>query len=176
MAQSIRDIVCSINEALKSTFKEAVYYGIATPMATEGKSQPVVDERPVTYDDSFAMQVYHKVGAVKITYKGGYGNNNNTTNTFAMSAIVFNNEKKTKLRSDEIAMIIQARLSNITSDVTPNDFILNTDVILATEYRGHDNRLPSNMSLMQLNYTVAITFKSGCFDLCPEDFSSCKNN
>lgn len=176
MAQSIRDIVCMINDTLKPVFERGVYYGIAVSVTTEGKAQPVVDERPVAYDDDFALQMYHKVNSVKITYKGGYGNNNNTTNTFTMSAIVFNNEKSTKLRADEIAMIIQAKLSNITADVTPTEFILNTDVILATEYRGHNIHLPTNMSLMQINYTVAITFKSGCFDLCPGDFSSCKNN
>jgi len=178
MALSISKTVCAINDALKNVFKGAVYYGIAKPLATEGRYRPHIEDKAISFDDDYAMKVYHKVTAGRISYIGGYGDNTDTINTFAMSAIVFNNQKKTKLRDDEIAVIIQSVLANITTTetITPTDFILNSEQVFSVEYRGHQYALPDNMSLMQFNYTVAITFKGGCFDICPEDFSHCKNN
>ena len=179
MALSIRNIITDINTALESYLKSAVYYGVAQPMEREGLSSPVVNERPVSFDDSYGIIIYHKLGEIVITRKPGYGANETTTNTFAVSAIVFNNERRTGLQADEIAMIIQSVLTqqNITSvKISPTRVILNSQAIWQTEYRGHAYGLPEYASLMQLNYTVEITFKSGCFDLCPEDFSQCKIN
>lgn len=178
MAQSIRKSICTINDALATVFKGAKYYGLAKLVGTDGKYRPVVDDKDVTFDDDFAVKVYHKVNGVRVSYGGGYGRSQDITNTFAMSAIVFNNEKITKLGSDEIATIIQSFISNINTIevILPTDVVLNSEQIFSTEYRGNTYALPQDMSLMQFNYTVAITFKSGCFDLCPEDFSHCKNN
>lgn len=174
MAQSIRNTVCLINDALGQVFKGSKLYGVATSVGKEGKYQPVVDEKPVSYDDSYALQLYHKVNEITVSSSRGFGREIDTVNTFAMSAIVFNNEKKTKLKADEIAMIIQSFISNIsTAEITPTRIILNSEAIFSTEYRGHSYHLPEYMSLMQFNYSVAITFKGGCFDLCPEDFSHC---
>jgi hypothetical protein len=178
MAQSIRDIVCSINDVLEGTFKNARFYGIAISTEKEGKAQPQANEQPVSFDDSYGMQVYHKAGNVAVSYASGYGDNQNTINTFSMSMLVFNNSKITGLATDEIAMIIQALLANINNSATifVANFILNTQSIFAAEYRGHSFSLPEYAGLMQINYTVEIIFKSGCFDLCPGDFSQCKNN
>ncbi len=178
MAQSISKVVCAINDALALVFNGAKFYGIAKPLGTDGKYKPSDGELPISFDDDYAMKVYHKVNGGRISYLNGYGRNQDATNTFAMSAIVFNNQAKTKLRDDEIAMIIQSLISNINTleTIIPTDFILNSEVVFSVEYRGHAYALPQNMSLMQFNYTVAIIFKGGCFDLCPEDFSQCKTN
>lgn len=179
MEQSIHNIVSTINSTLNNVFKGSAIYGIASPSEREGKAQPVLNEKPVTFDDSYALQLYHKVNGINITYKAGFGNANKTIDTFNMSAIIFNNEKRTGLKTHEIAMIIQSVLSviNISSvRVLPNNVILNTRQIFDAEYRGQDYPLSEYHSLMQINYQVEVTFKSGCFDLCPEDFSQCKNN
>ncbi len=179
MAQSIRNIVSTINGVLNNVFKASMLYGVATPAEREGKLQPVVSERPVTFDDSYALQLYHKVNGVNITYRPGFGDANKTIDTFNMSAIVFNNEKRTGLKSDEIAMIMQSVLSNLnilSVKILPANIILNTRQIFEAEYRGNDFPLSEYHSLIQINYSVEVTFKSGCFDLCPEDFSQCKNN
>lgn len=175
MAQSIHNTVCLINNSLENSFKGAKFYGIATPVGKEGKYQPIVKERSVSFDDSYAMQVYHKVNGLTISYKKGFGRETDTVNTFAMSAIVFNNEKKTKLRSDELAIIIQSLISNITTaeSITPTNIILNSEAIFSAEYRGHIYALPEYMSLIQFNYTIALTYKGRCFEICPEDFSHC---
>jgi len=179
MAQSIRNIITDLNTAMQEYFKSAVYYGVAQNIEREGISKPVVNERVVSFDDSYGMIVYHKLGNINITRKPGFGSSEKTINTFAVSAVVFNNEKRTGLKTDEIAMVMQSVLSlqNIASvRVLPGNVILNSQAIYQTEYRGSSYSLPEYTGLMQLNYTVEITFKSGCFDLCPEDFSQCKIN
>lgn len=179
MAQSIRNIINDLNSALNAVFKGARFYGAAVSVEREGKVQPVVNELPVGFDDVYAMQVYHKINGATITYKPGFGDQSQTINTFSLSLFVFNNEKRTGLKSDEIAMIIQSVFAskNILSvRILPTAIILNSALIYATEYRGSDYRLSEYQSLIQMNYNVEITFKSGCFDLCPEDFSQCKIN
>lgn len=179
MALSIRDIVCRINERLEPIFSQAKFYGVATSVEREGKTQPVVNEHSVAFDNSYSMQMYHKInGITKIEYRAGEGRTQNTINTFSMSGYVFNNEKSSNLKADEIAMILQALISNInisSARILPASVILNTPQIFATEYRGVEYALSEKFTLMQFNYNIEITFKSGCFDLCPEDFSSCKN-
>ena len=170
MAQSIRNIISGLNESLALVFNGAKFYGVATSVDKEGKLQPVVDERPVSFDDSYALQLYHKINKISVAYKPGFGDQNKTINTFDLSAYVFNNERLTKLKTDEIAMIIQSSFANQNIQsvrILPSSIILNTAQIFATEYRGVDFRLTEYHSLMQFNYQVEITFKSGCFDLCP---------
>jgi hypothetical protein len=176
LQSSIRNIITLINQSIEGIFKGGKIYGIATLVEREGKGQPVVDETPVSYDDIFAFQLYHRLGNVGITYKPGYGNTRTTVNTFSVSAIVFNNEQITKLKQDEIAMILQSVLAalNITSVlILPTQIILNSQQVFATEYKGVPYSLNEYQSLMQINYTVEITFKGNCFDLCPEDFNKC---
>lgn len=178
MAQSVRNIVKIINNSLEGIFQGGKFYGIASLVEREGVGQPAVDERPVSYDDSYPFQLYHRINGGTITYKPGFGNTQTTVNTFQMIAVVFNNEKITKVKTDEVVMIIQSLLHviNITSvRIIPTAFNLNSQQIFATEYKGVPYALSEYKSLMQINYSVEITFKGNCFDLCPEDFIKCKN-
>lgn len=176
MALSIRNTITQINAALEGVFKGSKLYGMATLVEREGRSQPSVGEVSVSYDDSYALQLYHRVQGATITYVPGYGDTQNTINAFQAFAVVFNNEKITKIKTDKIAMIIQAVLStlNISSvRVLPTGFILNSQQVFTQEYRGTPYTLDEYKSLMQLNYTVEITFKGICFNICPEDFVPC---
>lgn len=172
--QSVRNIITGINESLEGIFKGGKFYGVATLVEREAKGQPVVEGLPVAYDDSYPMQMYHRLGNVSIAYTPGYGDTMTTTNTYQVSAIVFNNETITKLKTDEIAMIIQSLLA-LNNSATLNGIILNSQTVFAQEYKGVPYSLNEYQSLMQINYTVEITFKGNCFDLCPEDFLKCKN-
>jgi len=177
MAQSIRNIISGINESLAGVFKGSTLYGVATLTERDGKGSPMVDEKPVGFDDSYALQSYHRLGDVAVTYSSGYGDQQNTVNTFQVSMLVFNNKKQTKLNTDEIAMIVQSVLGNKKINsvrILPTRIILNSQQIFTTEYRGVPYPFDEDFSLMQINYTVEVTFKSGCFDLCPEEFSQCK--
>lgn len=178
MALSVRNIITQINQSLEGIFKGGKLYGMATLVEREGKGQPAVDGVSVGYDDSYALQMYHRVLGANITYKSGYGNSRTTINTYQVSAVVFNNEQITKIKTDEIASIMQSVLSvlNITSvRILPTSIVLNSQQIFATEYKGVPYALNEFQSLMQMNYQVELTFQGNCFDLCPEDFSKCKN-
>jgi hypothetical protein len=179
MAQSIRNIIAEINTALTGVFKGGIFKGVAILVERDGKSQPVVNEQSVVFDDSYALSGYHRLGDIAITRRSGFGDKEDTVNTFNVSLVVFNNEKITKLATDEIGMIIQSvlALQNISSvRILPARIILNTQSIFTTEYRGHDFPLSEYYTLLQMNYTVEVTFRSGCFDLCPEGFSQCKTS
>ncbi len=178
MALSVRNIISQINDALTGVFKGSTLYGVATLVEREGRGQPVVDEQAVGYDDSYALQLYHRLQGVNISNQPGYGDTMNTVNTFAVSMFVFNNENNTRIKTDEIAMIIQSLMGAININsvrILPTAIILNSQAVFATEYKGVPYALNEYQSLMQINYTVELTFKGRCFDLCPEDFSKCKN-
>lgn len=178
MAQSIRNIITLVNQSLEGIFKGGQLYGMATLVEREGKTRPVVDEKAVSFDDSYPFQMYHRVLGAGITYRPGYGNTQTTIDTFSVLAVVFNNEKFTAIKTDEVAMILQSVLAalNITSvRILPTQIILNSQQIFATEYQGVPYALNEYQSLMQINYSVEITYQGNCFDLCPEDFSKCKN-
>jgi len=172
MALSVRNIISGINTTLEGIFKGGKFYGVATTVEREGKAQPVVNEMPVGFDDSYGMQMYHKLGNATVAYTAGYGDTQTTTNTYQVSAIVFNNERITKLKTDELALVIQSALS-LNDNATLTGFILNSPQVFATEYRGTAYSLNEYQSLMQINYTVEISFNGNCFDLCPEDFNNC---
>jgi hypothetical protein len=179
MANGIRNIISQVNQAIEGIFKGSKLYGMATLVERNGQSQPSVNEQPVSYDDSYALQMYHRVQGATITYRPGYGDTQTTVNTFQVSAVVFNNEQITKIKTDEIAMIMQSILStlNITSvRILPTAIILNSQQVFATEYRGVPYALDEYKSLMQINYQVEMTFKGTCFDLCPEDYNQCTTN
>lgn len=179
MAQSLNDIVCIINTAFEGVFNGCKIYGVSILLYKDGKSQPIVNEMPVSIDDSYPMQIYHRTNSITIVNKDGFGDKLNTINTFVMSLYCFNNQRLTKLRADEIVMILQSVLSNININsvrILPISANLTSQVIYASEYRGNNNRLSEYYNLFQLNYNIEITFKSGCFDLCPEDYSQYKIN
>lgn len=178
MALSVRNIITLINQSLEGIFKGGKMYGVATLIEREGKGLPVVDELPVSYDDSFAMQLYHRIAGATITYQPGYGDKVKTIDTFQVSMFVFNNENHTKIKTDEIAMIIQSVLATLniySARILPTAIILNSQQVFSSEYKGVPYALNEYQSLMQINYLVEVTFTGNCFDLCPEDFSKCKN-
>lgn len=180
MAQSIRDIVCQINASLETVFKGAKFYGVATSVDREGKLRPVVNDQYVGFDNSFAFQMYHKINQVTTQRirNTGFGRIEDRVNVFQMSAFVFNNEPRTKLKTDHIALMLDSILATIniiSVRILPVNFILNTQAIYSTEYRGAEFSLSEHHSLLQMNYNIEMTLKSGCFEVCPEDFLSSKN-
>lgn len=175
MERSVRNIITDINTSLGLVLKGGKFYGVATSVEREGRMQPVVDEVSVTFDDSYGMQMYHKLGALSIAYGQGYGDTMTSTNTYTVQAIVFNNEKITRLKTDELALIIQSVLAT-NNNATLTGIILNSQEVFAQEYRGNKYSLNEYQSLMQLNYTIEISFKGNCFNICPEDFAQCAVN
>lgn len=183
--RSIRDIVQNINDALCGVFKGAQVYGIARTAIREDGLIPVIQEKYIGIDDNFALQVYHKINGITISTRPGSGvgrDPGHNVNTFQMSMIVYSSEKRTKLAADQIALIIQSVVPKIISSdfflsirTQLTSVILNSQQVYAQEYKSDTFRLDEYQSLTQINYTVEIAFKTGCFDICPEDLEQCKN-
>lgn len=185
--RSIRELVNALNDSLNATFKEVKSYGIARSVKRGEELLPVIDEQYIGIDDSFSLQVYHKITGITMSVpdtRQGYGRNfGDQVNTYAMQMIVANDSQKTKLMSDQIALVIQSMLYNITFptdffrsvDVSLRSVILNSEQVYQQEYRSDSFRLNEYQSLSQINYSVEIAFKPGCFVVCPEDLIHCKN-
>lgn len=184
--RSIRDIISLINETLGHKFRDIRGYGVATTIRRGEELLPVSNEQYIGLDDSFAIQVYHKILGITMTEstQGGYGRNSNTQiNTYSMAMIVASDEKKTKLMPDQVALVIQSAIYNIpfstdffrSVEVSIRNVVLNSEQTYQQEYRSDSYRLSEYQSLTQINYSVEITWKPGCFVACPEDLIHCKN-
>lgn len=185
--RSIRDIVQEINKVIEVTFRDAKTYGIARTAVRGEELLPTIDEQYIGIDDTYALQVYHKLSQITMgtrNGRAGYGDNTaDPLNTYSMVMVVMSDEQRTKLMADQIALVIQSAIYNISYstdffrsvDVSIRSVILNSEQVYQQEYRSDSYRLSEKQSLMQINYSVEITWKPGCFAVCPEDFINCKN-
>lgn len=182
---SIRKIVDELNVIVAGVFSGAKTYNIAYPALRDQDILPAVGEKYVGIDDTFPMQVYHKLNTLVSSLQPvrAYGDSRGAqVNAWGMSMIIFNNGKRTKLTSDEIVLLIQSNIpQSIESDyyqyvnLTFQGANLNDQQVFAQEYRSEKYRLLSNQNLIQVNYTLETVFKKGCFIKCPEDIKKCLN-
>lgn len=171
MTPTVRDIVCRINSELLGVFTTSKFYGLASQTEREGLAYPVIEGRDVSFDDGYIVSGYHRMTGYTVTKRAGYGNDDKSTNTFKMMLVV--NIFKDRLEPDEVALIIQSVMERIKAKdirINPLSVVLNTKEVFLSEYRGHEYVVKDGQSLIKINYNIEATFKSGCFELCPEDF------
>lgn len=184
--RSIRDIVKEINCQLEKVFPVGfIAYGVARTVIREDGYLPMVDDKYVGIDDNYALQLYHKINGITINKTRGTGWGNSpgyAVNTYQMSMVVFDNELKTKLASDEVVTLFQAAIPHtISTDffksirISLSSVVLNSQAVYAEEYKSDTYRLSESQSLSKINYNVEIVFKTDCFEICPEDLQKCKN-
>lgn len=178
----------TINAPFEKLISEIKVYGIAEPVtrtrgsAVETLPGIVGNDGEVTYvgpDDLRKLIIYHKANAIGTTLstRKGTGNDPNpTVNAYSLSMIVWLDRKKTDLRPDEIFLLLQANMPfEIRQSpydqvlVKINSVILNGQQVFDSEFKGFNNKLPANQSMLQINYTIESTFKLNCFAKCPED-------
>lgn len=185
----LNKFIQEINKPLEKLLSGIKVFGIAEAISrTRGETVEVFpgvvgndgEIKEVTPDDVESVLIYHKANALATalsTLVRGVGDQPNAfVNAYAMSMIVYVDRKKTKLRPDELFLYIQANLPfqikqepyNIIL-TRINTVILNSQQVYDSEYKGVQNRLPANQSLMQINYTIESTFHQNCFEKCPED-------
>ena len=175
--QSIHDIVCEINESIPLTGEK---YGVATPAIRGDQVIPSFKEKYIGIDDSFPVRIYHQLNGMvsSIRPNSGYGDDTGDYVTvFQMSMIVFNNQSLSKLKPDQLVLFLQVNTPRkVESDtfkkitITYNNAILNDAQVFSQEYGSTDFRLKLNQNLIQINYTVEVTYINGCFAKCKEDF------
>lgn len=176
---SLHDIVDKINDSL-SLPGDADVFCIAQTVTRKNDKLPGVLKKPteieyVGIDDKKAIRLYHKLNSltVRTDARKGYGSSAGPiTNVYSISAVVFNNRKKTKLYADELSSLIQSQFPD-TVKVVPyqsiniffNSVILNDLQVWQQEY-SEDYKLAPEHNLFQINYTVEATFTKGCFNTC----------
>jgi hypothetical protein len=179
----------AINKPLENLVSGIKVFGIAEPISrTTGTVTEIIpgivgndgEIKYVGVDDLNSVIIYHKASALGVkpsTVRKGYGDEpNNIVNAYAMSMIVYIDRSKVKMKPDEFFLFIQANFP-FQIEETPysliltqiNTVILNSQAVYDSEYKGAENRLPANHSLMQINYTIESTFRQNCFEKCPED-------
>ncbi len=186
---SLNKFIEVINKPLETLISGIKVFGLAEPIArtqwnvTEIIPGIVGNDGEIKYvgpDDLQNVIIYHKVNALATrfsTQAKGYGDDLNAIqNAYGLSMIVWLDRKKTNLKPDELFLYIQANLPvRITEEpynqvlVSINSVILNGQQVYDSEFKGVENRLPANQTLMQINYTIESTFRIKCFEKCPEE-------
>jgi len=177
--RSIVDIVAFINSRLCNVIPGMKLYNIAQIVSREAATVPVVDEKDAAFDDTHPAQIYHKInGLTMATTATGFGRDNNLLYTYQMSMIVFLNKRH--IRPEDFPIIAQGNIpQRFTTENTQSvsikflSAILNDQQVFAQEYRS-PFRLGTNQRLFQINYSLEVVYKPGCFEKCPEEIN-CKN-
>lgn len=148
MRLTVDEIICQINDTLQSALPGSKFYGIVDYLTRDGKVEPHVNERPVSFDDVYRMSGYHKIARIT-PRKTGF----NILNTYNCSLVVYNG-----LGLDNY-YIAESVLSIINSIVTVTDIVLSSEVVFQTEYRGHAY---TGVHLIQVNYTIEAAIRANC--------------
>lgn len=186
---SLNKFIEVINKPLENIISGIRVYGIAESISRRvGTTVEIIpgivgndgEVKYVGIDDLDSVIIYHKANALGVrlsTIKKGIGDEPNAfVNAYSMSMIVYLDRKKAKMRPDQLFLFIQANLPFLIKQepyrqilTQINTVILNSQAVYDSEYKGTENPLPANHSLMQINYTIESTFDQNCFEKCPED-------
>lgn len=180
--RSIHDIVKAMNQVIKDRVKDSMTYGVATMAVKDTTIVPSEDGKYIGINDVYALQVYHKLNGLVNTLRpgSGYGDSKgDQVNTFQMSMIVFHNEQKTKIKTDQLVLLLQSVTPRqVPSEyfksvrITYNNVVLNDVGVWRQEYGQTEYKLKLDQRLIQINYTVEATYKDGCFANCLEELSN----
>lgn len=182
--QSVNDIVNRINPELNLP-ERSVRYGLATSIIVDGQEKlPVIIDKDgegkyIGIDGDYSVMLYHKMNSVQSSLRPGssYGNSRgDRVSAFSMSMIVFLNRRKYSILPDQLMHIIQESMPEALDStdyksitVSFNNAILNDLQVFMSEYATDRFRMLPEYNLFQINYTLGMTFKKGCFNTCPED-------
>ena len=170
----------AINAAILEIFPTAKAYGIATPAKRGEETLPSEGEKYIGIDDTYALQIYHKIGDITFGHntRDGYGMNLIKTGKVSASMILFINERRLGLKPDELVLLLMAKLpKDIDSTmglkkvkVDINNVILNSAQVYAQEYKSDTYRLGLEQHLIQVGYSITMVIDNTCLPNCPEDF------
>lgn len=170
-----------MNCRMQNLLPSGRFYNIASLVTRDTETLPAEGEEYIGIDDIHPYQVYHKINGITIARQTvGYGDNLKQIYTYAMSMVIFLNNPS--FAPEDLLPILQAALpqqlkTDYTQRVSINflSAILNDQQVFAQEYKNTSAyRLGPNQRLIQVNYSLEVLYKPGCFDICPEDLN-CKN-
>lgn len=180
----IQDIIDTINQALSGIFPAQKCYSLAqSVLRNQGSEVEVLPgevnkDGEIVYvglDDVYSLITYHKLSSIATTQlPNGRGDNpGDLQNNYQLSLVAYWDRKKLNAMPDEMLLLLQSRWPRIlvgadikTGTANFGATITNSLQIFNTEYQGTKFRLPANHSLMQINYTLSITFNPLCIPKC----------
>lgn len=182
----VRKIIGILNEQYAGIQRESSVYGLAQSMLrTTGTVtelmpciiQPDGEGKYIGLDDVNKLMIYHKlVNASSVQVLNGAGDNpGNLVNTYTLGMIVTWDRKAMDLMADEMLMLVQANTPLFIKGIPDMKLAririssanLDTLQVIAQEYRSDNLRIPSNILMMQVNYTIELTFNPACIKTCP---------
>ncbi len=178
-----------IEKSLSGIHESEKFFGIAETVLRETGS--VLERMPgiinsigeIKYagiDDIHSVMVYFKNTSATIAgAKNGTGDNyGDFRNVFNLGMYVYWDTQKINMSPDEMLMMMQSRLPNVirgikdakTIALLPLNANTNTYQIYLQEYGSSERMrpLPESKRILQLNFSIEITFNPECFRKCPE--------
>lgn len=182
----VEEVISILNDSLKGLIPDQALYGIAQSVyrivGTERETLPCVvskdgEGKYVGIDDIKSIIGYHKMNTVSTTtLANGRGDNHgDLTNTFGLGFYLFWSRVRFNKMPDEFLMLVQSRWPVIIkgmpdikiAKVKIGNTNTNTLQIYSQEYTEPSPKLPANVSLMQINYSIELTFNPDCLPGCP---------
>ena len=166
----LSETIQELNKTILATFPTARVYGITTPAQRGEEILPSEGEKYIGIDDTYALQVYHKINTVTYSEnRKGYGDGNLISANASASMILFINERRLGLKPDELVLLLIAKLPK-EIEVQINNVILNSAQVYAQEYKSGTYRLGLEQHLIQVGYSITMVIDKKCLPNCPEDF------
>lgn len=182
----VRKIISILNDRYTGIERESSVYGLAQSMLkVQGSVRELLpclidtdgEGQYVGLDDIDKLRIYHKLNNAGSTQNlNGSGDNpGDLVNTYSLGMIITWNRKALDKMADEILMLIQANTPVLIKGIPDMKLAriritganLDTLQIIAQEYQSDDLKIPPNILMMQVNYTIELTFNPACIKSCP---------
>jgi hypothetical protein len=181
----IEEIIDILNGSLTGLHRDEKLYGLAQSVirkqGTEIELLPGLIDKTgevqyVGIDDVSAFILYHKLNTLSTTAKNnGHGDKpGDLVSTYGLSMIIYWDRKRLNKMPDELLMLFHARLPQMITSI-PNVKMTKIKTGNANfsslqaynqEYQGASFNLPPNVNLINLNYTIEMTFNPACLPTC----------
>ena len=183
----IREVIHILNKQLEGIKPDQSVYGLAQSVlrvqGVERELLPAIIQKDgeaspyVGIDDIKSLIIYHKLlSSQSAIINNGKGDNpGDITNTYSMALFLYWDRNRLDIMPDELLMMIQARFPVIITGITDVKTLrvrigssnMNSLQVYSQEYQESQPKLPANIHLMQINYTIELTFNPACIKACP---------
>lgn len=195
----IQDITQFINDTLKAgslnkeKLQPAMFYGLATTVhrSTKGSKDTNKLEQiaaiitaegkatPITPDDKYALQVYHKLLAKNYSYeKKSYGDGHDIKCSSELQMVIITNSKLTGKAKELLEPVVLFGLPQKLSTalfaelkiskclISPVSSNMDHMQVFKQEYPQSAYFLNEQMSMFSIRYKIELTYSQSCVDAC----------
>lgn len=138
------------------------------------------DAEPIVVDDRYSFMLYHRLNGSSTSRvaRTGFGDSAGwLQNVYAVGLYSFWDMRKLNTLQDEMQMLLMGRIpgrldvrhEKDIAEISINwgNTVFNNQQIYESEYNTARFNIPSNFSMLMMNYTVSIIFNPDCYKRCP---------